>query len=390
MPSPPDSPERSAPDRETWASPPVWIAGGLFAICALPGLLMVAGFELGTHSEPLDLAALSAPDAGVQPLYKAVRGGIIHALMEWSGVAAAAFTVILAMAHYRLRGEAVTMIIALALFWSGCMDAFHALAATQLLTSTADSQNFVPFTWAISRLFNVLIILLGVGLLMVRSSLPVLEGRRYAIPIIGLVFGLIAYVIIHACSTASHLPQTMYPDALITRPWDFIPLVLFVIAGLIVFPLFHRRFRSPFSMALWLSAIPEIATEMHMAFGSTALFDAHFHAAHLLKIVAYLVPLGGLVLEYIESHHNLEMVNVRLREVQSELQVQAKRIEAKANELSAVNTELQQFVYVASHDLRAPLRAVSSLSSWIAEDLDEHLTGDSREHMDLLRQRVSR
>lgn len=39
-----------------------------------------------------------------------------------------------------------------------------------------------------------------------------------------------------------------------------------------------------------------------MAFGSTALFDNHFNIAHSLKIVAYAVPLLGLLLDYIRTH----------------------------------------------------------------------------------------
>lgn len=71
--------------------------------------------------------------------------------------------------------------------------------------------------------------------------------------------------------------------------------------------------------------------------------------------------------------------------------------EQKASELARLtlvleqsNRELDQFAYVASHDLKAPLRGIATLTEWIEEDLADRLTGDSREHIQLLKGRVQR
>lgn len=59
-------------------------------------------------------------------------------------------------------------------------------------------------------------------------------------------------------------------------------------------------------------------------------------------------------------------------------------------QLDRSNKELDQFAYVASHDLKAPLRGISSLSQWIEEDLGDAVTPNVRQQLGLLRNRVQR
>jgi chemotaxis family two-component system sensor kinase Cph1 len=92
-----------------------------------------------------------------------------------------------------------------------------------------------------------------------------------------------------------------------------------------------------------------------------------------------------------------ERVVLALRERVVDLAVQladqlsdrASAIDATNRQLAAVNEELERFVHAASHDLRAPLRAVGNITRWIEEDA-ETLSESARDHLGLLRSRVQR
>lgn len=58
--------------------------------------------------------------------------------------------------------------------------------------------------------------------------------------------------------------------------------------------------------------------------------------------------------------------------------------------LERSNADLDQFAYVASHDLKAPLRGIANLAQWLEEDLGDAVGPQSREHMHLLKGRVHR
>lgn len=59
-------------------------------------------------------------------------------------------------------------------------------------------------------------------------------------------------------------------------------------------------------------------------------------------------------------------------------------------ELRQVNADLQEFTYVASHDLRSPLRGIADLIEWIGTDLGDNVTADVTRNLQRVNQRIQR
>lgn len=64
--------------------------------------------------------------------------------------------------------------------------------------------------------------------------------------------------------------------------------------------------------------------------------------------------------------------------------------EGLLQDLKRVNNELSDFAYIVSHDLKAPLRAISSLAGWLAEDYADKLDEAGRSQLHLLLKRTKR
>lgn len=66
------------------------------------------------------------------------------------------------------------------------------------------------------------------------------------------------------------------------------------------------------------------------------------------------------------------------------------RVEKQASEIESLHRELKDFTYAVSHDLRAPLRSINQLASWIWEDYANCLDDAGKEQMTLLVGRAKR
>jgi signal transduction histidine kinase len=103
-------------------------------------------------------------------------------------------------------------------------------------------------------------------------------------------------------------------------------------------------------------------------------------AQRTLELEGANAALNKEVTERRRAEHALQLLNVTLE----------RRVAQRAAEAERRARDLEQFAYVASHDLKAPLRGIANLATWLKDDLHDKLTAETAEQIDLLRDRVAR
>ncbi|CAN5897817.1 hypothetical protein BH24DEI2_BH24DEI2_18970 [soil metagenome] len=106
-----------------------------------------------------------------------------------------------------------------------------------------------------------------------------------------------------------------------------------------------------------------------------------------LELATELAQRAAVALDNAQLYEEARAAEARLGDLNKSLE---RRVAERTADLQDALHELDQFAYIASHDLKAPLRAMDNLAAWIAQDAGEKLSEKSREHLNKLRSRAAR
>ncbi len=87
---------------------------------------------------------------------------------------------------------------------------------------------------------------------------------------------------------------------------------------------------------------------------------------------------------------SLKLEAMERRKAEEALEKLNKDLHATIEELSRTNGQMQDFVHIAAHDLKTPVRGIGTLADWIISDYGDKLDEHGREQVRLLKARVIR
>ncbi|MCH8905073.1 MAG: AAA family ATPase, partial [Bacteroidetes bacterium] len=113
-----------------------------------------------------------------------------------------------------------------------------------------------------------------------------------------------------------------------------------------------------------------------------------------LELLNLLSSQAAISLENAKLYDELEeRVEERTIELKQEIEVRKtaeQALEQANSDLGSANKDLDDFAYIISHDLKAPLRGISSISEWLVEDYVDKLDEAGKDQLKTLKERVGR
>jgi len=126
-------------------------------------------------------------------------------------------------------------------------------------------------------------------------------------------------------------------------------------------------------------------------FSATALSRAITKPLTMLTVAADKVATGEKTVALaVSKTEEVKTLTNAFNYMTEEINKRDTSLRAAAEYQKKTNEELDQFAYIVSHDLKAPLRAIRNLANWIEEDLGDDIDDAIRGHMYLMNNRVER
>ena len=99
-------------------------------------------------------------------------------------------------------------------------------------------------------------------------------------------------------------------------------------------------------------------------------------------------PMDLTIKDNVDSKGNILITGV-VRDI-TDVRKSSERLEHYVKKLKISNDELEQFAYIASHDLKAPLRGINNLADFIMEDMNEKIDKNTQRNFALMKSRIQR
>ncbi|MCA8991032.1 MAG: hypothetical protein KDA88_03595 [Planctomycetaceae bacterium] len=298
----------------------------------------------------------------------------VHAAVEMSGGLIAVWVAwMLLSLEWRNAGTSYNVWIAGAMIGMGLLDGLHALVYA--------GQEFV---WLHSTATFV-----G-GVLFAMVWVPKSWGRRLLAWWPWAVFGVVFLFGILSLAYPGATPRMLFVNEQGEKVFSLWAKSLNVVGGVLLIAAAvrlvttYRQTKNVDDLLFFLHC--SLFGAAAVMFEQSQLWDLPWWGWHLLRLMAYGVALWFVVLTEMREQQALADFTKNLKQLSTSLNDRVMEMTRELHEknefLEQSNMELQQFAYIASHDLQSPLRAVAGFAQFLKQDYRGKLDQNADDQID--------
>lgn len=281
-----------------------------------------------------------------------VSNSDVHSLLEfWAAIIGFIATGVI-LIHFFATGRKFFLVISLGFTLQGTEDLVHAIYSFSRIwpAEQVGIVNFVPGTYVAGRLLLISCILLALRF----AKKTTLIEKRAKEAIIYNTIGFCVAALVTIIIINSPLPRFISPGHIISRPVDFAAALIYL-GTLSYFVRMYRKeeYRTPFLWSIIGSLIYGFAAQVYMVH-SQQLYDAQFDTSHVLKILSYIFPIGGIAVGIFSMYKKEEKLSEDLYRKTDELAgeiVERKRAEEQIQQSYENQTAINALLSISSEDI---------------------------------------
>jgi len=290
-------------------------------LLGLPAIGIIWGMDFDFLTSTVDYSSLLQKEN----IELQLRGYFTQTLFQWSAFSLAAITTLLILTEYRHLQDDVSLVIALAIIFSGSIDAAHILLVDGFTDNLVYKKKLDALIWTLSNSVSGVMLILGI--LYIVTAKKRSPSHITSIFLFTLLLVVGAFSAIYYTANQIILPKMWSSQGILSRPYELIPLFLYLSIAVYFYPKLYRKQSNIMTNCIFLMSITQCVIAMYLMLLSYASYDSAFNIAYFLKILFYFIPFTCLMLNY--SSYFRQVLSAK------DLLIQQKK-------------DLQ---YIASHDL---------------------------------------
>lgn len=288
---------------------------------------------------------------------------------------------ILCAVNYWIRQNIFILVLGIALLCAGIFDSFH-YRALELFADGDPDYKYVTASWAISRVYEIILFILSVSFLL-SSKAKGVRQNIFSIVWIVAPFVMIGILFYGGASLDYWIDHSYLRDSFVNQPWNLASILLICFTIFVPIREF-RETKDTFTMlSLIMACLLQVISNTFMLFVSDAPNDISLNLPYIFKLLSHLVLAFGMSLDVMIISKHEKQALALLAETEgmlAERKGQLEKINADMlqsnRELSNANQRISLIIETA-HDAFIALDAMGVVREWNRRA--EEIFGWSRE-----------